>query len=389
MRTMLALLAMCVLAVVVAGPASATLWTVSTVAQLQSAVNSAQPGDIIELTDGTYTVTAYNGILIQDKNNLTLRSQSGNRDAVIVKGQGINDRDIYFTFQLVRSDYITLENMTLRDTYYHCVQLNEGSSNYVLRNLYLWDAGEGPVKTTVLPGVLDLYCDDGLIEDCVIGYTTTGMRSVVEGIDLIASARTVIRNCDFINAKAKKQVGYGFFVKGNGEDTVVDNCYFQNCDIGLSFGDGLCPWDYSRYLQEHPEHRRGIMKNNVVHGTYDVGIYLTEATDFKCYNNTVWSTYRSGSSIDFRYLQTTGTCYNNISSQSYRLRDGATPTLSNNLWNAPASLFVNQAGTDYHLVSTATQAIDQGLDTTADVPYDMDGETRPKGSAVDIGADEY
>jgi len=389
MRHGLALVMLCALAVLLAGPAGATVWTISSIAALQNAVNSAQPGDIIEVVNGTYTLTSFDGIMIQDKNNLTIRSQSGNRDAVIIKGQGISNNNVGFVFKIFRSDYITLENMTLRDVYWHCVQLNEGSSNFILRNLYMWDAGEGPVKTTVLPNVLDLYCDDGLIENCVIGYTTTGMRSVVEGIDLIASARTVIRNNDFYNAKAKKQVGYGFFVKGNGEDTVVDNNYFQNCDIALSFGDGLCPWDYSRYLQEHPEHRRGIMKNNVVHGTYDVGIYLVEATDFKCYNNTVWSTYRSGSSIDFRYTQTSGTCYNNICSQNYRLRDGATPTLSNNVWNAPTSLFVNQAGGNYHLVSTATQAINQGLDTTADVPYDMDGETRPKGAAVDIGADEF
>jgi hypothetical protein len=50
---------------------------------------------------------------------------------------------------------------------------------------------------------------------------------------------------------------------------------------------------------------------------------------------------------------------------------------------------VDQPNKDYHLVSTATDAIDQGCDTLADVPYDMDWESRPKGSAIDIGADEY
>ena len=373
-----------------ATPQSGQVVTVSTVAELQAAVNAATPGTIIELTDGLYQLTATDGIMVVDKQNLTIRSQSGNREAVIIRGEGISDTSIWFNFKLYNSNYIAIEDMTLKDVYWHCVQVNDGSSYYTLRNLYMWDAGEGPVKTTNAFALNGPWCDYGLIEDCVIGYTTEGKRSVVEGIDLIASVGTVITDCQFYNAIAKRGAGYAFFVKGNGADTVLENCYAENCDIAYSFGDGLCPPELCRYEDATVQHHRGIMRNNIVHGTaLDVGIFLVKASDFKVYNNTVWSTYKFGSSIDFRYPETYGNCYNNIFSQGYRLRDDATANLSNNIWNAPASLFVNQPGGDYHLVSTATQAIDQGLDTTADVPYDMDWESRPKGLAVDIGADEF
>lgn len=370
--------------------AHATVWTVSSIPALRSAVASAAPGDIIELTDGTYTWSDLStACTITGKNNLTIRSQSGNRAACVIKGGGISNKKTQFCFKLYGSNYITIENMTLRDVYWHCVQVNEGSSYLTLRNLYMWDAGEGPIKTTVL-GASGPFSDYGLVEDCVIGYTTTGQRTVVEGADLIASKGWVIRNTEFYNVLGKGSgVAYGCFAKAASEDTVIDNCYFQNCFIAISFGGGGSPIDIHRNSAPY-EHYGGLMSNNVVHLTKDVAIYMNLANGFKVYNNTLWSTFTNGgSSIDLRFVGTDGTIYNNICSQSYRLRDGATGTFANNIFNASAGLFVNQAGADYHLVSTATSAIDQGLDTTADVPYDMDGQTRPRGSAVDIGADEY
>jgi hypothetical protein len=115
---------------------------------------------------------------------------------------------------------------------------------------------------------------------------------------------------------------------------------------------------------------------------------MNRAADFKLYNNTFW-TDNGFSSIDIRFVESYGDIVNNICTEGYRFRDDATATLATNIWDADSSLFVDQANADYHLVSTATDAIDQGTDTTADVPYDMDWESRPKGNEVDIGADEY
>jgi hypothetical protein len=57
-----------------------------------------------------------------------------------------------------------------------------------------------------------------------------------------------------------------------------------------------------------------------------------------------------------------------------------------------SQLFVGGSPFDYHLTS-GSDAIDTGLDTSGaywgEVTDDIDGETRPKGSAYDIGFDEY
>jgi len=378
-----------------ATPQSGNVVTVSTPQQLKDAMINAVPNTIIEMTNGTYNLVelenATDGIVIYDKTNLTIRSQSGNRDDVVVKGLGINEW-IYFCFKLYNCDYVTFENFTMRDVYWHCVQLNQGSEYTTFRNLYMWDAGEGPIKSTVSNYDDGPWCDYGLVEDCVIGYTTSGQRMCIEGIDIIAVYDWVIRDNEFYNVKGipdNTDYGYGMFAKAASADTVMENNYLQDCDIPLSFGGGGSP-DYYKRGGVLYEHIRGIMRNNVVHRTLDVGIYMNKASDFKVYNNTIWSTFDEiPSSIDSRFSLSYGEIYNNICSQSYQLRDGGTATFSNNIWYADSDLFVDQTNGDYHLVSSATDAIDQGMDTTADVPYDMDGEARPKGSAVDIGADEY
>jgi hypothetical protein len=363
--------------------------TVSTVQELRDAVAAATPGTIIELTDGTYAWDDNTTLVrFEDKQNITVRSQSGNRDAVVLQGLGI-DSSTEFHFKLYRSDYITIEDLTMKDVYWHCVQLNQGSEYFAVRNCVMWDAGEGPIKSTVEGNQTGPWCDYGLVEDCVIGYTDTGERGVVEGGDIIAVAGWVVRNTEFYRVihPRRNKVGYGFFAKSASEDTVIENCYFQDCEVSISFGGGGSPIEIHRNGNPS-EHYRGILRNNIVHYSDDVAVYMNTAEDFKIYNNTFW-TENGFSSIDIRFSASYGDIVNNICTEGYRLRDGATATLATNLFYADSSLFVDQVNADYHLVSTATDAIDQGTDTTADVPTDMDGESRPKGSAVDIGADEY
>jgi hypothetical protein len=60
---------------------------------------------------------------------------------------------------------------------------------------------------------------------------------------------------------------------------------------------------------------------------------------------------------------------------------------SHSIISTATALFVSAAGNDYHLSSTSP-AIDIG--TTANAPSsDLDGNTRPRGSGIDIGAYEY
>ena len=381
-----------------------TVVTVSSSSALQTAIDAASPGTIIEITDGTYIVQD-DGFLLVNKNDLTIRSQSGNRSNVVIKGNGINGYP-EFCFKLYGSNHITFENMTLKDVYWHIFQLNNndtntsGSNNCVFRNLYMWDAGEGPMKTTytLQSGP---WSDNGLMEDCVLGYTNGSTRGSIEAVDLIGSANWVFRRVEvyacYGDPYHTNDVGWGIFAKSNSLDTVIEDSYFEDCGIAMSFGGSGSPSYYKRFYVPQ-EHTGGIMRNNVVRRTsrsipiHEVGIYTDKAVGYRIYNNTLWTTCDAGNSIDIRFAESWGWLYNNIANQALNLREGGQAYDSHNLWSQAgneSTLFVDQPNGNLHLKSTATTAINQGLDTTAWVKYDMDGETRPKGAAVDIGADEY
>jgi hypothetical protein len=61
-----------------------------------------------------------------------------------------------------------------------------------------------------------------------------------------------------------------------------------------------------------------------------------------------------------------------------------------NLENASLSLFEDASAGDFHLRSTASDAIDRGAQLEAGTcDDDMSGNPRPNGSAPDLGAFEY
>jgi len=69
-------------------------------------------------------------------------------------------------------------------------------------------------------------------------------------------------------------------------------------------------------------------------------------------------------------------------------RDGASGTASNNVANAVSSWFVAAASGNLHLASAVASAVDKGKTITG-LTDDFDGEARPAGAGIDVGADEY
>ena len=68
--------------------------------------------------------------------------------------------------------------------------------------------------------------------------------------------------------------------------------------------------------------------------------------------------------------------------------DGASGSETSNIENASASWFANTGSGDLHLGSEVSQVVDQGQ-SIAGLTSDFDGDARPQGAGIDIGADEY
>ena len=105
--------------------ASGTVIQVDTVAELQAAVASLASDTTILVADGTYDLT--NTLNFRHVNNVVLRSASGNRDAVILRGKGMSNANygnVPHVIAIYGSNDVLVADLTLRDAYFHLIQVH-------------------------------------------------------------------------------------------------------------------------------------------------------------------------------------------------------------------------------------------------------------------------
>jgi hypothetical protein len=296
-----------------------TIVQVSTVGELQSAVANLTSNTTILIADGTYDLS--NSLIIDGGvPDVTIRGESGNRDAVVLRGRGMTNSSFGNTphgFLIRRSNRVTIADLTIRDFYFHNIQI-QGEQNAQatrLYNLKLVDSGEQLVKVSS-GGPPAPYADDGIVECSYLGYTNRSRDWYTNGVDVLAGARWIIRDNVFENIRA---------------------------------------------------------------GSGDVGITANYARDFKIYHNTVIlnNTFPYGT-IEYRFTNSSGEISNNLTDGPIWRRDGANAALTGNVINAQLEWFVNAQNHDLHLAATAPV-----IDTVQNIPDvidDFDGYTASCGT---------
>jgi hypothetical protein len=388
-------------------PSTGNLVNVSTVQQLQKAVNSAVPGTAILVADGTYNL---DGVYLQfDTPGVTLRSASGNREAVVLDGNYMTTEIV----QIVASD-VTIADLTLREAYYHPIHVTSRKTgdtvNTVIYNVHIVDPGEQAIKINPESG--GYFPDNGVIACSHIELTDVGRPHVrnncyTGGIDAHQARDWLIRDnliegfwCDSGLSE------HGIHMWRGCRDTLVERNVLRDNARGIGFGlatsgeartytDNPCPSAGGGYV----DHYGGVIRNNFVSAAnsalfaseygFDCGICLWQACGAQVVHNTVASTQAPFSSLEWRFDHTDVDVVNNLLTHNLMDR-GGTARLSGNLEYQPLSLFVDGQGGDLHLTGGAGVAVDRGVPVAAGVcDDDIDGDPRPIGSARDIGADEY
>jgi chitodextrinase len=358
--------------------------TVGTSAELNTAVNDANSGVINEilLRDGTYTLT---GALQIRRSGITIRSLSGTRGAVIVQGQGMSG-SIGYGFQIHTGvNGFTIRDLTLRRFAYHAIQLYPNVDNVTIRNIIFNDTGEQMVKGTYDAGVTN-PSENILVENCVFEYTAgTGPQYYIGGVDCHFHHNGIVRNCAFKNIRSPSddvaEHAVHFWTSSN--NTLVERNTIVNCDRGIGFG------------LEDRRHRNGIIRNNFIYnngtGSFcDVGIdlHIESGSSAQVYNNTVLvNSYPNA----IEYWSTTGlstVIVNNLTNNAIASRSGGNASLRNNVTTAANGWFINPTVGNLHLASAKTEVVNRG-EAVSGLTVDIDGDTRPFGSGIDIGADEY
>lgn len=375
-------------------PATGTVVAVATVAELQQAVTDVGDGTTIVIADGTYDLT--NTLNVRAVHDVTIRSASGNRDAVVLRGRGMSNPsygNVPHIIAVYDAADVLIADLTLEDAYYHLVQIHgeEDADGIHLHNLHLVDAGEQFVKgsTAGPPGP---YADRGIVDCSLFEYTDRARSNYTNGVDVLAGSGWIVRDNTFrnIRAPAGQLAGPAVLFWRNSLDTIVERNLFVECDRAIALG--LSPPDAnSRDGDTTYDHQGGIVRNNMIYrtGPGDVGISVNYAWNVEVSHNTVIlnDTFPYGA-IEYRFASTDATIRNNLTDAPVWRRDGATGTVAGNVTIASTSWFVAAGDADLHLIATANAAIDQAA-PLATVTDDFDGHARPVGAAPDIGADEF
>jgi hypothetical protein len=366
-----------------------TVVNVSTVSQLQNAVANLQSGTTIMIAPGTYNLTG-SLMVPQNRTNVAIRGATGNRDDVVIRGNGMTGGSVPFGIWTGNVNGVTIADLTIRDVTDHGIILNAGTESPLIHNVRLLDIGDQMIKSNpdgALGGV-----DNGILEYSVMEYSSGWAPDYyVAGLDLHTGDNWLIQHNtfkDFRQQSATTDTHPALLIWNDSRNARVEGNSFINNDRDISLGlEGA-----SRNNPSVPDQQGGLIENNMIsrdtvtHG--DVAIFVA-GPNTKVYHNTYYD--ESGFypyAIEYRFASTTGVdIRNNLLNRAIRARDGATGTVANNLTTAQASWFVNPGTGDLHLKSTATQAIDQ---VAALFALDYDSQSRPTvGTSADYGADEY
>jgi hypothetical protein len=375
---------------VLPGSPAMTATLVHTVSELVDAVNATGSGAdrTILIADGTYLL---NGKYLRiAANGVTVRSQSGNREQVILDGN-YQTTEI---FQIVASN-VTIADIRLQRALDHPIHVMATADSDVtgtlINNVHIVDPGQQAIKINP-DSARTHFVNNGRITWCLIELTDNGRAKVWDhngscytgGIDAHQAAGWVIEDNQvrgFWCSGGLAEHGVHFW--SNSVDTLVQRNLIIDCDRGIGFGLGSSG------------HIGGIIRNNMIyhgpdHGHSDVGIGLESASGAQVYNNTIFHEHGYPNGIEYRFAASNNlTIANNLCNRLITSRNGGTTTLlSHNINNAAADWFTNVQNGDLHLRTERTGVIGAALSISGLID-DFDMQHRPLGSGSDIGADEY
>lgn len=394
-----------------ASPTGPTV-TVGTELELRDAVNTVATGTTILIADGTYNLGGSGIYLWIDTPGLTLRSASGNRQSVVFDDNYSGSE----TITIAASD-VTIADMTIKRSRthpIHVVSTDSGDTlNTLIYNVHIIDPGQQAIK--INPHAAKTHFpDNGEVACSTIELTDAGRLKVWEinsscytgGVDGHQSRGWRIRDNiikGFWCPQGLSEHGVHFWT--GSRDTLVERNTFINNARGIGFG--LVENNSGRTYTDNPcqsatgyiGHYDGIIRNNFIFagsgGLFaseygaDGGIALAQSCGVQVVHNTIAFTQAPFAAVEWRFANTDADVTNNLTTHNLMDR-GGTADLTGNLSHQPLMLFVDGANGDLHLAGSATDAIDHGVPLASGMcADDFDGQTRPAGSAVDVGADEF
>jgi len=358
---------------------------VSTAADLEHAVAHLRSGTTVLVAPGTYQLRGE--LRIRGVHDVSIRGATGQPGDVVIRGSGMSIAGVNVLVHVQQSRVVLIADLSLRDAYYHLLQLHgeDGTDQVRVYNVRFADAGQQFIKASI-----DLShpngVDDTIVEYSVFEYSRTGPPSgYTAAIDILRGANWQIRHNLFRNITAPRGVPPAVLAWHGTRNIVTDRNTFIDCARGILYG-----------IQPQPQYGHsndgGVISNNMITYTRpdggDAGISLWDSPNTRVRHNSVVVGAGFPNAIEYRFPGTTRVeIVNNLNDAQIAGRDGAQALLSGNA-TLPADVLASASVGDLHLTSRARAALAGGV-RLPDPGVDWDGDPRPADSAPDIGADQF
>ncbi len=269
-------------------PQTSITRTVRNMGELRRRVAEAKPGTTILLEDGEYRLDR---MLDITTDRVVIRGRSGDRDKVIVRGDGMQEPNVGVALSISAS-HVTLAHLTVGYVRFHGVQVRgeRGASNLVMQNIRVVNTGQQLIKGSV--GSDGQGPDDGLLACSRIEYTDHAPGDYTDGIDVLSGRGWIVRDNTFSRIRGpenRRAAGPAVLFWANSQNTIVERNLIVDSSRGIAFGLGpvnKTVRDGERYF----DHQGGRIRNNVVwnlNSWGDEGIEANAARDLAIDHNTV------------------------------------------------------------------------------------------------------
>lgn len=303
---------------------------VNTVAQLRTALkhaNVTHTPTTIALADGIYRLSG--APLSISTDHITIRSQSGVRENVVLIGDGMGKG--LGVLVDVSADYFALIGVTLKQARWHLIQVRaENDVDFFrLENSVLQDAGQQLLKVSHAQN--GPYADFGIVTNSLFEYTAgIGPQYYIGGIDAHHAVDWLVENNTFKNiaSPSERVAEHAVHFWNGSKDIRTLNNLIINCDRGIGYG----------LTNQENQNEGGVISHNIIihtaqnHPFADVGIALESSPNTIVSNNIIFSTSTYPNAIEYRFTHTTGVLIEgNITNKAIKRRDGGRATLVDNI----------------------------------------------------------
>lgn len=369
-------------------PAGAVL-RVTTVAELIKAAQDVQPGGTILVADGHYPLAR---VLDLHTDNITLRSESGQRDKVVIDGRGQLGELIGIT----RCSGVTIADLTIQNVKWNGFKLNSnvGVNRVTIYNCVIHNIWQRGIKGVMVPEQdrEKLRPYDCRVQYCLFYNDRPKELSddnddrfngdYVGGMDIMYAKRWTISDNVFVGIHGRHGEARGaIFLWVNTEDCTIERNIIIDCDSGICLGN-------SHRGEGTQVHCTGcIVRNNFVTRCPENGILADYTRNCQILHNTIHDP-RSRLQRLIRLVHDNDglvVAQNLLSGPPMRVETPSAKRIEGNVTQDVTRWLVDPAAGDLHLRPGAAEVLGS-VQRLVTVPEDLDGQKRPELTVV--GADQ-